>query len=284
VRLEGQALQEAEYESDVEQLLPGGVDIGLYTRAHHHRDGLFSTVYKAQAPENISMPSVARRKDRLVAVKVTRPSVMTPPHDSRREGRLLELAACDNVIPLLERFTKCGGQFILSFPFMPFDLGQLLRRGRLSTEQGRSCLRELFTGLAHIHSVGIIHRDIKPSNILLRSPSGPVFIADFGIAWVEGDPACEPRDQKILDVATTSYRAPELMFGNQSYDQSLDLWAAGCVVAQVVGLGSQTLFESGDLGSDLALIKSMFETLGTPTTTTWPVRFQSTQSVSLPVY
>ncbi|CAD0112015.1 unnamed protein product [Aureobasidium uvarum] len=74
-----------------------------------------------------------------------------------------------------------------------------------------------------------------------------------------------------MDVGTTSYRPPELMFGNQWYNTSLDMWATGCVVAQVVSLGSQTLFDSGDLGSDLALIKSIFSTLGTPDLEKWPV-------------
>ena len=74
-----------------------------------------------------------------------------------------------------------------------------------------------------------------------------------------------------MDVGTTSYRPPELLFGKQWYDSSLDMWAAGCVAAQVVSLGSQTLFDSGDLGSDLALIKSIFSTLGTPDLKIWPV-------------
>jgi len=279
--LQGEALQDAEYSSDVEQLLPGGITICQYTDAYVHNDGLFSTVYKANAPTDITIPSEARRKDRLVAVKVTNPSAMTPPHDSKREARLLVKAKCSFVIPLLESFVKCGGRFVLTFPFMPHDLGQLLKTGRLSEQQRKTCLRDIFSGLEHIHGLGMIHRDIKPSNILLRSPSGPAFIADLGIAWSEGDPASEPKDQKILDVGTTCYRAPELMFGNQKYDSSLDLWAAGCVAAQIVGLGKKTLFDSGDLGSDLALIKSIFETLGTPNLTNWPVSTLSSKLQTL---
>jgi serine/threonine protein kinase len=34
---------------------------------------------------------------------------------------------------------------------------------------------------------GILHRDIKPSNILMDSPNGPAYLADFGISWKEGD-------------------------------------------------------------------------------------------------
>ena len=196
---------------------------------------------------------------------------MTPPHDSKRESRLLKTAATTNVIPLLESFLQAGDRFILTFPFMPYGLDQLLRNRQITPKHAKACLFDLFTALEHIHKIGIIHRDIKPANILLRSPSGPAFLADFGTAWMEGDPGSELKDEKILDVGTTSYRPPELMFGNQRYDTTLDMWAAGCVAAQVLSLGPKTLFDSGDLGSDLALIKSIFETLGTPTLVNWPV-------------
>ena len=196
---------------------------------------------------------------------------MTAPHDSKREARILSAVKSANIIPLLETFQQAGGRFVLVFPFMPFTLSHLLHRGDLSAAARKSVLRDLFTGLAHIHSLGIIHRDIKPSNILLASPTGPSCIADFGIAWSPADPASEPSDAKISDVGTTCYRPPELLFGHQNYGTSLDMWAAGCVAAQVVCLNGKPLFDAGDLGSELALIRSVFETLGTPDVEAWPV-------------
>jgi cyclin-dependent kinase len=199
---------------------------------------------------------------------------MTPPHDAIREARILNVAKGSTLIPLLETFQQPGGRFVLVFPFMPHDLGTLLQQGYFRAQQAnptvvaearRTILRDLFTGLAHLHSLGILHRDIKPGNILLASPRGPACLADFGIAWSSGDRASEPRDKKILDVGTTSYRAPELLFGCTTYDAGVDLWAAGCVAAQLVREdGQQPLFDAGDLGSELALIKSIFTTLGTP--------------------
>ena len=139
----------------------------------------------------------------------------------------------------------------------------------------------MFLGLAHLHNLDIIHRDIKPSNILLASPNGPACLSDFGIAWSPSDSASEPADEKILDVGTTCYRPPELLFGNQKYNTSLDMWAAGCVTAQVMCLGGKTLFDAGDLGSELALIKSIFETLGTPNLDVWPVSRSLRKNVRL---
>ncbi len=89
---------------------------------------------------------------------------------------------------------------------------------------------------------------------------------------MDGDEASEPADQKITDVGTTAYRPPELLFGYKSYGCALDLWAVGCVVAELVaGAPYPALFDSGPLGSDLALIQSIFKTLGTPTDESWPV-------------
>lgn len=196
---------------------------------------------------------------------------MAPPHDSEREARILKKAASDHIIPLWETFREGGGHLVLVFPYMPRDLEQVLRRRTLTKAQERACLKDLFTALAHIHSMGMIHRDIKPSNILLKTPSGPSYLADFGIAWDPKDPASEPPNSKITDVGTTSYRAPELLFGYTSYGTAIDMWAAGCVVAEVVSREKQPLFDSGELGSDLALIHSIFKSLGTPDESTWPV-------------
>jgi len=196
---------------------------------------------------------------------------MTPPHNSEREGRILQECAGSHVIALLETFRQPGGCHVLVFPFMPHDLEELLRQKVLTLYQVKSHLRATFSALTHLHSLGIIHRDLKPSNILLASPSGPAYLADFGIAWSPNDKASEPAKDKITDVGTTSYRPPELLFGHAAYDCSLDIWAAGCVVAEAVRLSNRTLFDSGPLGSELALIQSIFKTLGTPNLDIWPV-------------
>lgn len=197
---------------------------------------------------------------------------MKPPHDSEREARILKaLAGGNNIIELQEIFQQAGGRLVLVFPFMPHDLATLLVRTALTPALRRSVLRDLFSALAFVHAQNIVHRDVKPSNILLASPTGPAYLADFGIAWSASDRASEPPQNKILDVGTTCYRPPELLFGYAEYGASLDLWAAGCVAAQVVTFGRETLFDAGDLGSELALIKSIFETLGTPDVTSWPV-------------
>ncbi|KAJ5314388.1 uncharacterized protein N7443_001272 [Penicillium atrosanguineum] len=251
-------LQDAPQESEASDV-PVGEKFGQYSSCFHHFDGLHSTIYKAKAADGT-----------VRAVKITIPHLMTAPHDAQREARLLREAHGPHTVSLIETFRLDGGRLVLVFPFLRYDLEHLFRRDMVTATQTRSILRDLFQALAHIHKTGIIHRDIKPSNILMDSPDGPAYLADFGISWKEGDPGSEPSHQKITDVGTTCYRPPEILFGDKSYGTALDLWAAGCVVAEAIGVGHRALFDSGPVGSDLSLIVSIFKTLGTPNEQKWP--------------
>ncbi|KAL8814558.1 MAG: hypothetical protein Q9223_006225, partial [Gallowayella weberi] len=236
--------------------------IGGYS-GEYYRSGLFSTIYKAYHPHQSA----------CYALKLTIPSQCTPPHNPLREARILANAKSEHILPLVDSFHLAGGKFTLVFPFCPHDLDVLLHSSQnpqLTDKQTATIIRSLFAALAHLHSLKIFHRDIKPSNILLETLDGPVYIADFGIAWTTNDPDSEPLNHKITDVGTTAYRPPELLFGHKAYGCELDLWAAGCVVAEMVaGKPHPSLFDSGPLGSDLALIQSIFKTLGTPTNESW---------------
>ncbi|KAF2862995.1 serine/threonine protein kinase, CMGC family [Piedraia hortae CBS 480.64] len=251
--------------SDKEESLLNDRQIGRYTNAQPYRDGLFSQIFEAVEPAS-DVTSLRRR----VALKLTRPDAELPPHNSRREVRILNAVRGQFVVELLETFHQPGGVLVLVFPFLPFALDGLLQRNQLIDSSRRRVLRDLFSGLAHLHRLGIIHRDVKPGNILLPNPAGPAYLADFGIAWSARDPESEKVEGKILEVGTTCYRPVELLFGYQAYGTRLDMWAAGCVAAQVVCLNEKTLFDAGDLGSELALIRSIFENLGTPDLGIWP--------------
>ncbi|KAJ5687320.1 hypothetical protein N7536_009939 [Penicillium majusculum] len=236
-----------------------GEVIGQYRSCSHHYGGLHSSIYRSKWEDGT-----------VRAVKVTIPHMMTAPHDAHREARLLREASHPHIIPLIETFNLDGGRFVLVFPFMRYDFEQLLRRDMVTAAQTRSILRDLFCALAYLHSMGILHRDIKPSNILMDSPNGPAYLADFGISWKENDAGSEPPSQKITDVGSTCYRPPEILFGFKEYGTSLDMWAAGCVVAETIAVGHHQLFDSGPVGSDLSLIFSIFKLLGTPDEQRWP--------------
>lgn len=236
------------------------ISFGRFRNCMEHRNGGSSTVFKSIDPKT----------SQQVALKVT--SNWTQPHDAHREARLLSRLgrANSHILELLETETL-RGDFILVFPYYPLTLADLIAENDQTALV--SIVRDAAQGLAFIHANGVIHRDIKPANILLKSRTGPATLCDFGTAWaVDDHHADEPPDQKVIDIGTTCYRPPEVLFGYQKYGTEIDIWAFGCVIAE-----AQTgipLFDSGELGTDLRLIASIFQILGTPDLESWPVRFQ----------
>lgn len=114
---------------------------------------------------------------------------------------------------------------------------------------------QLFRSLAYIHSIGICHRDIKPQNLLLDPETAVLKLCDFGSAkvLVKGEP-------NVSYICSRYYRAPELIFGATDYTPDIDVWSAGCVLAELL-LG-QPIFP-GDSGVDQLV--EIIKVLGTPT-------------------
>ncbi|XP_037573592.1 glycogen synthase kinase-3 beta-like isoform X1 [Dermacentor andersoni] len=113
---------------------------------------------------------------------------------------------------------------------------------------------QLFRSLAYIHSLGICHRDIKPQNLLLDPETGVLKLCDFGSAklLIKGEP-------NVSYICSRYYRAPELIFGATDYTTMIDVWSAGCVLAELL-LG-QPIFP-GDSGVDQLV--EIIKVLGTP--------------------
>ena len=61
-------------------------------------------------------------------------------------------------------------------------------------------------------------------------------------------------------------RAPELLFGATIYGTGVDIWAIGCILAELL---LRIPFLPGD--SDLDQLTKIFRTLGSPTSENWPV-------------
>ncbi|KIZ03681.1 cyclin-dependent kinase 8/11 [Monoraphidium neglectum] len=139
----------------------------------------------------------------------------------------------------------------------------------------KSLLWQLLNGLSFMHQNWIIHRDLKPSNVLVTGEGpepGCVKIADFGLARVFQAPVRPLYDNGV--VVTIWYRAPELLLGARHYTRALDMWAAGCIFAELMTL--RPLFQGSErkqAGAPFQFdqIDRIFRVLGHPSSKTWPL-------------
>lgn len=126
---------------------------------------------------------------------------------------------------------------------------------------------QFFQAIAFLHRNDIFHRDLKPENILLRN--GKVKICDFGLArsFHESPPFTtyvSTRWYPFCYLFTIRYRAPEILLHSKQYSKAVDVWAAGCIMAEL--LTSMPLFPGINEEDQLLRICRV---LGTPNEVIW---------------
>ena len=103
----------------------------------------------------------------------------------------------------------------------------------------QSLMKQVFTGLHFIHNKGIIHRNLKPDNVLV-SRNGTVKLADFTLSRMECVPRYpytpedpKERERSGREARRLWYRAPELLLREDLYGSEVDIWTAGCLLAEL---------------------------------------------------
>uniref|UniRef100_A0A2K5EQP3 [tau protein] kinase n=1 Tax=Aotus nancymaae TaxID=37293 RepID=A0A2K5EQP3_AOTNA len=208
-------------------------------------NGSFGVVYQARLAETRE----------LVAIK----KVLQDKRFKNRELQIMRKLDHCNIVRLRYFFYSNGGGVLyldsneLYLNLTVYRVARHFTKAKLTIPilYVKVYMYQLFRSLAYIHSQGVCHRDIKPQNLLVDPDTAVLKLCDFGSAkqLVRGEP-------NVSYICSRYYRAPELIFGATDYTSSIDVWSAGCVLAELL-LG-QPIFPG-------AVSYTHLDVLGTPT-------------------
>ena len=157
---------------------------------------------------------------------------------SREFEILSKIRDCDYVVKLLDAFysENNDGKVIqnLVFEFVTNNLENFIdvhhkKKKHIPIEQIKLITRQMLLGLNYCHKKNIVHRDLKPENVLLTD-DGNVKLCDFGSS------KCIDEKKGITSTPYTVsryYRAPELILGKIDYNSKIDIFATGCIIAEL---------------------------------------------------
>jgi cyclin-dependent kinase 9 len=161
-----------------------------------------------------------------------------------REIKLLQELKHDNIVDLVEICRSRSSQspcclpgidtFFLVMEFCDHDLAGLIANRKLKFSLGeiKKVMYQLFNGLYHIHQNRIVHRDMKPANILITK-EGVLKLADFGLGRPLMNAGQGQASRYTGGMVTLWYRPPEILLGQRDYGQPIDMWSAGCIMAEM---------------------------------------------------
>jgi len=221
-------------------------------------EGQFATVYKALDKKSPERRIVAVKKIKLGSRAEAKDGIN---RTALREIKLLQEVKHRNIIELVDVFGHVSSVSIV-MDFMDTDLEVIIKDPSLVLTPAniKSYILQTLLGLEYLHNHWILHRDLKPNNLLVDS-KGCLKLGDFGLAKYFGS----PNRQYTHMVVTRWYRSPELLFGAKNYGVGVDIWAVGCILAELL---LRVPFLAGD--SDLDQLGKIFLALGTPTEESWP--------------
>uniref|UniRef100_A0A7N0TI77 cyclin-dependent kinase n=1 Tax=Kalanchoe fedtschenkoi TaxID=63787 RepID=A0A7N0TI77_KALFE len=217
---------------------------GTYGKVYEVMDRTTKEIYAIKkirlVKDNLGVPNFALREISLLKEM-----------DHKNIVRLLDVIHNEKFLCLVFEFLDMDlRKYMFTFPDFSKDQDQIKR-----------FLYQILDGLSFCHSRRIVHRDIKPQNLLINRGTQTIKLADFGMARAFD----VPLKTYTQEVTSLGYRAPEILLGPHSYSTPVDIWAVGCIFAEMVNYGP--LFAGN---SELSHLLNMFRKLGTPNDDIWP--------------
>lgn len=227
--------------------------------AHHHHHHPHQT--SNSGPASSTGPGAASSGPPVdVAIK----KVLQDKRFKNRELQIMRQLYHPNIVQLLYFFYSTGDKkdevyLNLVLEFVPETVYRVARhysknKTTIPIFNVKLYMFQLMRSLHYIHMNDICHRDIKPQNLLLNTETGILKLCDFGSAK-----KLQLGEPNVSYICSRYYRAPELIFGATDYKCCIDVWSAGCVMAEL--LIGQPIFP-GDSGVDQLV--EIIKVLGTP--------------------
>jgi len=213
------------------------------------------------------------RTDKIVAIKRNK-GFMRSLGDTMRILRELKLwmwfqhqDICNllDVIPILHENIFSFEDIYLVVERMDADLSRAFEMCQLTQSHCQVITYQILRSLKFIHSANVIHRDLKPENVLIQTLESNTKITDFGCSRPLGLEGSFPG---VLTeyVVTRWYRSPEIYLCSHKYGKACDLWALGCILAEMYRKG-KPLFQGPKCNK--RQIQLIFSIVGKPTRLDW---------------
>ena len=236
-------------------------------------DGTFGTVYEAIIKTTGEKVAIKFMKDKINSIEECL---------ELTEVKALQKFNHENIIRLIELIYSTNGKLALVFEFCDCNLYEFTEVHHANNleipEQIISeIIYQILNGLSYFHSNNYFHRDMKPENILIKL-NGYRFDQDvlFNINKIQvkisdlGTLQKNKNDTALTDyICTRWYRAPECLLRTKNYNEKIDIWAVGCVMAELYLF--KPLFE-GD--NEIDQLHKIISILGTPTKEEWPKGYE----------
>ena len=226
-----------------------------YSMVKQIGDGTYGSVSKAVHKQNKEVVAIKRMKQKFYS--------WAECVALREVQALRKLNNHPNIVKLREVIRE-QNQLFFVFEFMDSDLLHVMKQHAMSGQNGlpqskiRNIMYQLMQAVSWMHKLGFMHRDLKPENLLVSRELTK--LADFGLAK-----EIRARPPFTEYVSTRWYRAPEVLLQHKAYNSPIDIWAAGCIMAELYTL--RPLFPGSSEPDELFKITSV---LGTPTQKNWP--------------
>uniref|UniRef100_A0A3Q3GTN3 non-specific serine/threonine protein kinase n=1 Tax=Labrus bergylta TaxID=56723 RepID=A0A3Q3GTN3_9LABR len=227
-----------------------------YTTLKQLGDGTYGSVLMGRSNESGELVAIKRMKRKFYSWEECM---------NLREVKSLKKLNHANVVKLKEVIRENDHLYFV-FEYMKENLYQLMkdRENKMFSENEiRNIMFQVLSGMVFVHKHGFFHRDMKPENLLCMGPE-LVKIADFGLAR-------EIRSKPPYTdyVSTRWYRAPEVLLRSSTYSSPIDLWAVGCIMAELYTL--RPLFPGN---SEVDEVFKICQVLGTVKKADWPEGYQ----------